>query len=49
LFSRTQKNCKGHIDTIGSDKIPKQVSKYQPKEKGDVWGIYLKRRKDYVM
>jgi hypothetical protein len=28
-----RRNCKGHIDTAGSDKIPKQISKYQPREK----------------
>jgi hypothetical protein len=42
-----RKNWKEHVDRMSSDRIPKMVLKYQPKEKN--LGSPLKRWKDSVL
>jgi hypothetical protein len=42
-----RKNLKEPVDRVSSDRIPKMIKKYQPKEKINL-GIPLKRLKDSV-
>jgi hypothetical protein len=47
LIYQYRKNWKEHVDRMSSDKIPKMILKYQPKEKRNL-GRPLKRWKDSV-